>query len=65
MAPAKSGGPGIGAGEVFVEGIEKKRLPGFRFFRRVELASGGARMRGSARKSIKISHFGGSTVGDL
>jgi hypothetical protein len=31
MVPAKSGRPGMGAGEVFFEMTEKKQLPNFRF----------------------------------
>jgi hypothetical protein len=37
MTPAKSGRPGAGAGEVFVEITEKKKLPGFGFSQRDEI----------------------------
>jgi hypothetical protein len=58
MTPAKSGRPGMGAGEVFVEVTEKKHVPGFWFLGGAELASGGAKRRDFAEKVPKSSALG-------
>jgi hypothetical protein len=65
MVPAKPGGPGMGAGEVFFEVAEKRQLPAFSFF-----GGGGIDVWRSqecevCRRITKNTRFGGRTVGDL
>ncbi len=51
----------MGAGEVFFEMAEKKQLPDFRFFQRVEFALGRAKRRLPEKKL----RFGGPRLGGL
>ena len=50
MTPAKSGDQDVEVGDVFVEITEKAQLPGYRFFRRGELALGRGKGRLPERK---------------
>jgi hypothetical protein len=65
MTPAKSGRAGLGAGEAFVEMVEKEQLPDFRFFGRSGIGAWRSNKTCWRRKSTTTIHFGGSKVDEL
>jgi hypothetical protein len=55
MAPAKSGGREVGAGEALAEITEKKQLPFWDFSSEAKLEFGRAKRRGQEKKVLKTA----------